>query len=137
MGSGGVGGYLGAKLAAAGNDVTFIARGNHLAAMLKDGLRILGAEIFDTPVVKATDIPAKIGPVELVLLSVKLRDTDAAAEAILPIAGPDTMVLTLQNGIDSIQQDLGRGWRSTCAWWGRVLPGIDLGAWRDHIPWPD
>lgn len=104
MGSGGVGGYLGGKLAAGGNDVGFIARGPHLAAMRESGLRIRGAETVDIPVVKAIETPALFGPVEMILFSVKLRDTDAAAEAILPIVGPHTMVLTLQNGIDNISR---------------------------------
>ena len=104
MGSGGVGGYLGGKLAAAGVDVTFIARRDHLAAMREDGLHVRGAEAFDIPVVKATDTPSQIGLVDTVLFSVKLRDTDIAAKAILPIVGPDTAVLTLQNGIDSVRQ---------------------------------
>ncbi len=104
MGSGGVGGYLGAKLASAGNDITFVARGPHLAAMLRDGLRIRGAETVDVPIVKATNNPEKIGHVDMILFSVKLRDTDAAATAILPLISPDTVVLTLQNGIDSISR---------------------------------
>lgn len=104
MGSGGVGGYLGGKLAVAGNDVTFIARGRHLEAMRAQGLRIRGVESFDLPEVKATDRPSEIGQVDMILFAVKLRDTDSAARAILPIVRSNTTVLTLQNGIDNIRR---------------------------------
>ena len=102
MGSGGVGGYAGARLHAAGERVAFIARGAHLDAMRKDGLRI---DTPDHPVrldaVTATDNPADVGPVDLVLFCVKLWDTESAARAMAPMIGPHTRVLTLQNGIDS------------------------------------
>lgn len=104
MGAGGVGGYLGAKLAAAGQQVTFIARGDHLAAMRRDGLRIRGAENFNLTNIAATDSPDTIGIADVVLFCVKLYDTAAAAEAIAPIVGPHTAVLTLQNGIESVVQ---------------------------------
>jgi 2-dehydropantoate 2-reductase len=101
-GAGGVGGSFGAALAKAGADVTFIARGAHLAAMRKDGLTILGGrgETHLVPT-KATDNPAEIGPVDLVLFSVKLWDVESAGERIKPLIGPDTAVLPLQNGIDA------------------------------------
>jgi 2-dehydropantoate 2-reductase len=98
-----VGAYVGARLQAAGEDLTFIARGAHLAALKADGLRI---EMPSYPVhlaqVKATDDPASVGPVDLVIFAVKLGDTAAAAAAMRPLIGPDTRVLTLQNGIDSV-----------------------------------
>ncbi len=101
MGAGGVGGYLGAKLAAAGGDVTFIARGAHLEAMKQAGLRLHGAEDLHLRNVRATDSPIEIGRVDLLLFCVKLYDTVEAAQAIAPIVGPETTVLTLQNGIES------------------------------------
>jgi len=102
MGTGGVGGGFGAALAKAGADVTFIARGAHLAAMQRDGLRIAGGrgETHLVPT-KATDNPASIGTVDLVMFCVKLWDVESAAEAIRPMVGPDTAVLPLQNGIDA------------------------------------
>ena len=100
MGTGGVGGYFGGRLAAAGEDVSFIARGAHLRAMREHGLRIVSA-LGDATVApcQASDDPAAIGPVDLVLFTVKLYDTEAAAEAIRPLIGPDTGVVTFQNGI--------------------------------------
>ena len=103
MGSGGVGAYVGARLQAAGESVAFIARGAHLAAMQADGLRIeMPVHPVHLPRVRATDDPAAIGPVDLVIFAVKLGDTATAAQAMGPLVGPDTRVLTLQNGIDSV-----------------------------------
>jgi len=101
MGSGGVGGFFGGRLAKAGYDVTFIARGKHLAAMRENGLTIESKAQGDIhiPKVNATDDPAKVGVADLVILSVKLWDTEDAARAILPMIGPDTGVLSLQNGV--------------------------------------
>jgi 2-dehydropantoate 2-reductase len=103
MGSGGVGGYYGAMLASAGNDVTFVARGAHLAAIRERGLelRTQGRTIQIRPA-RATDDPATAGDVELALFTVKTYDTEPAARALAPAVGPDTAVLTLQNGIDSV-----------------------------------
>jgi len=101
MGAGGVGGYLGAKLALVGADVTFIARGAHLEAMQREGLRLRGAENLHLCDVRATDSPAEIGEADIVLFCVKLYDTVDAARAIAPIIGTETAVLTLQNGIES------------------------------------
>ncbi|HJV79358.1 ketopantoate reductase family protein [Noviherbaspirillum sp.] len=100
MGSGGVGGYFGARLALGGADVTFIARGAHLAAMRQNGLRVespLGDLHVANP--QVTDAPATIGPVDLVLFSVKLWDTEVAARAVAPLIGPDTGVISFQNGV--------------------------------------
>jgi 2-dehydropantoate 2-reductase len=103
MGSGGVGAYVGARLQAAGQTVSFIARGAHLRALQTDGLRI---ESPNAPLhlasVSATDDPASIGPVDLVVFAVKLGDTQAAALALKPLLGPETRILSLQNGIDSV-----------------------------------
>jgi 2-dehydropantoate 2-reductase len=103
MGSGGIGGYLGAKLAQIGEDVTFIARGSHLAAMCEQGLCLespLGG--IKIPRVSATDRPSEVGFVDLVIFAVKLYDSESAAAAVMPMVGPKTKVVTLQNGIDSV-----------------------------------
>ncbi len=101
MGSGGVGGFFGGRLAKAGYDVSFIARGAHLKALREHGLTIENAAQGDihVPNVHATDDPASLGPVDLVILSVKLWDTESAAQSIRPLVGPDTGVLSLQNGV--------------------------------------
>lgn len=102
MGTGGVGGVFGARLAAAGNDVSFIARGKHLEAIKRDGLRVrseLRGDVTIHPAV-ATSEPSEIGTVDVVLFTVKLWDTESAAETIKPLIGPQTAVLSLQNGIE-------------------------------------
>jgi 2-dehydropantoate 2-reductase len=104
MGSGGVGGYLGGRLAAAGQDVTFVARGAHLAAIRAHGLALRSAlgDVLIRPA-QAADDPGAIGPVDLVIFAVKLYDTEAAAEASRPLVGPATGVVTMQNGVDSAE----------------------------------
>lgn len=101
MGSGGVGGFYGGRLARAGAEVTFVARGRHLAAMREQGLLIENEAQGDIhlPKVQVTDDPATIGPVDLVLVGVKLWDLEAAAKVLKPVVGPDTAVLSLQNGV--------------------------------------
>jgi 2-dehydropantoate 2-reductase len=101
MGSGGVGGFFGGRLARSGHDVSFVARGAHLEALRKNGLTIENKTQGDIhiPGVKVTDDPASLGTADLVILSVKLWDTEAAAQAIRPIVGPHTGVLSLQNGV--------------------------------------
>ena len=100
VGSGGLGGYFGARLAAGGADVHFLARGAHLAAMRKDGIAIEGgADPLHLPRVSATDDPATIGTADLVLVAVKLWDTAAALEQIRPIVGPGTTLISCQNGV--------------------------------------
>lgn len=102
MGAGGVGGYYGACLARAGKDVAFIARGAHLTAMLDRGLLIHDRDDdFIISPVKATDDPSTLEPVDVVLMCVKLYDTEASAELIQPLVGPDTVVVTLQNGVEA------------------------------------
>jgi 2-dehydropantoate 2-reductase len=101
MGAGGVGGYYGARLAQAGHQVIFIARGAHAEAMRRDGLRIesdRGAAHLQ-PVNVVTD-PAAAGTVDLVVVAVKLWDTEGAAQAVVPMIGTETAVISLQNGID-------------------------------------
>lgn len=101
MGSGGVGGFFGMRLAQAGLDVTFIARGAHLAAMREHGLKIENVDLGDSVLhdVKATDDPSTIGVVDVVLFAVKLWDTEDAARLIAPMVGAHTGVLSLQNGV--------------------------------------
>lgn len=103
VGSGGVGGYYGGMLARAGEDVTFIARGAHLEAMRANGLMIKTAHVgeFTITPVKATDDPNEVGPVDLVLFCVKTYDTNTVAGLIRPLIGRDTVVLPLQNDIES------------------------------------
>ena len=102
MGTGGVGGYFGARLAAAGNDVVFVARGAHGEAIARDGLTVDStvAPVGGLPVRVSAD-PAAFGPVDLVVFTVKLWDTEAAAAAIRPMVGPDTVVISFQNGVDA------------------------------------
>jgi 2-dehydropantoate 2-reductase len=103
FGTGGVGGYFGGRLAASGEDVTFIARGEHLKALREDGLRIeSGRGNLHLKTVKAGDVPASGGRVDLVLVGVKLWDTEASAQAIAPIVGPNTAVVSFQNGVDAV-----------------------------------
>jgi len=109
MGSGGVGGFFGGRLAHGGCDVTFVARGAHLEAMRKNGLVIENKAQGDIRLtdVKVTDNPASAGIVDLVLIAVKLWDTEQAARAIKSNVGPGTAVLSLQNGV--IKDDILRG----------------------------
>jgi 2-dehydropantoate 2-reductase len=101
MGSGGVGGYYGARLAQAGHEVSFIARGAHAAAMRSKGL-VIKSELGDAHLegVRVFEDPAQVGPVELVVLAVKVWDSEAAANQIKPLIGPGTVAVSLQNGID-------------------------------------
>jgi 2-dehydropantoate 2-reductase len=105
VGAGGVGGGYGAALAKAGADVTFIARGAHLAAMKSKGLKVESAR-GDTHLAptQATDDPKTVGPVDVVLFCVKLWDVENAGAAIKPMVGKDTAVIPLQNGIDAAER---------------------------------
>jgi 2-dehydropantoate 2-reductase len=112
MGTGGVGGFFGAKLALAGNDVTFVARGAHLDAIRRHGLRV-EHEVAPLHVAnaKATDDPASIGPVDVVLCCVKLWDVEASAPAMKPLVAGGGIVIPLENGIDApemLKRALGR-----------------------------
>jgi len=112
MGSGGVGGYFGARLAQSGFDATFVARGEHLQAIVRSGLRAEGPGESFSIQARATDDPQKIGPVDFVLFAVKLWDTSAAGAACQPLMGPETAVVSLLNGVDSeetLASILGRG----------------------------
>ncbi len=105
FGSGSVGGYFGGRLAHAGEDVVFIARGEHLKAMLTDGLRVdsINGDFVVQPV-NATDDPSKAGNADLVLVGVKAWQVSEAAEAMQPMIGAQTMVLPLQNGLEAPAQ---------------------------------
>ena len=108
MGTGGVGGYFGARLAQAGHEVAFVARGAHLEALRTRGLRVQ-SPLGDVhlPRVEATDDPAAMGTVELVLFSVKLWDTLQAAEDVKPLIKGTTGVMSFQNGV--VKDDILRG----------------------------
>ena len=118
MGAGGLGGTVGALLAKSGHDVSLIARGEHLEAIRSGGLRLTGALGEITVNVAATDNPADVGPVDLVIFAVKTYHNEQAIPAIKPLVGDSTAVLTFQNGVESAQQisaGVGRG---------HVLPGV-------------
>lgn len=100
IGAGGVGGYFGARLQQAGADVHFVARGAHLAAMRREGLKVespLGD--IHLPTVNVTERPADIGPADMVWLSVKLWDMDGAIQSMRPLIGPGTGIISFQNGV--------------------------------------
>jgi 2-dehydropantoate 2-reductase len=105
MAAGAVGGYFGGRLAAAGHDVSFIARGAHLDAIRNNGLVVestLGNLHLKN--VQATSDPNEVGVVDIVLFAVKLWDTEIAAQAARPLVGANTRVITLQNGVDSVER---------------------------------
>ena len=103
VGAGGVGGYFGGRLADAGADVVFLARGAHLNALRANGLRIESpGGTIRLPRVKATDNPASVGPVDVVFFAVKLYDTDSALALVPALVGPDTVVIPFQNGVESV-----------------------------------
>jgi 2-dehydropantoate 2-reductase len=105
MAAGAVGGYFGGRLAAAGHDVFFIARGAHRDAIAKKGLKIESVHgDLHLPKPNVSDDPAKVGPVDIVLFAVKLWDTEAAAAAARPLLGPHSRLITFQNGIDNVER---------------------------------
>jgi len=114
FGAGAIGGYLGAKLALAGLDVTLIARGPHLAAMRKDGLRLIEGEAEHVVRPRCLADSREAGPQDYVILTVKAHSVAPALDAITPLLGPETAVVTAQNGIP---------W-----WYFYKLPG----PWQDH-----
>lgn len=119
MGAGALGGYFGGRLAEAGHEVALIARGAHLEALQSDGLRIVSpkGDVHLTNL-QASDDPANIGQVDAVLFMVKNRDVEAAAEAIRPMLGPSTFVVTCQNGITAWER------LSSIIGQERVIPGV-------------
>ena len=105
FGSGAVGGYYGAKLARAGHDVTFIARGAHLSAIRQRGLEIRSPMLGDFMVqARAEEDTSLVGPVDVVILAVKAYDNASAFPLLAPMIGPQTTVLPLQNGVDSASE---------------------------------
>lgn len=102
FGSGAVGGYFGGRLAEAGEDVAFVARGEHLAAIRRSGLGVTSIDgDFVVHPARATDDPAALGPVDVVLLGVKAWQVSEAAGALRPLVGSRTIVVPLQNGIEA------------------------------------
>ena len=102
LGSGAVGGYYGAKLARAGHDVTFIARGAHLEAIRERGLQIRSPLLGDFTVnAAAEEDTRRVGPVDVVLFAVKAYDNSTALPLVAPLVGAGTTILPLQNGVDS------------------------------------
>jgi 2-dehydropantoate 2-reductase len=103
IGAGGVGGYFGARLIAAGEDVTFVARGPHLAAIQSSGLRVHSPKgNLHLEQVHATDDVEAVGKTDVVLLTVKMYDLEPAAATLAPLIGPNTVVVTLQNGVEAV-----------------------------------
>jgi len=137
MGAGGVGGCLGGLLAKAGNDVSLIARGEHLEAIRENGLKIIRPDGEFVVQVEATDDPSEIGPVDLVLFTVKTFQNRHVITNLKPLMGPETSVITLQNGVESHEQlgaVLGPSNILPGAYWASshiVAPGViaeDVGA---------
>jgi 2-dehydropantoate 2-reductase len=104
LGAGGVGGYVGARLAAAGHDVGLVARGAHLAALRTNGLQVNSVKGDVHVDVPAADDPAALGPCDVVLFCVKAFDTESAARRLPPVLTEDTAVVSLQNGVDNEDQ---------------------------------
>ena len=105
MGTGGVGGYFGARLAASGQDVTFVARGRHLDAIRAHGLRldsVIAPLLLEPAKVVATT--AEIASADLIMFAVKMGDTDAAAESLKPLVAAGASVFTFQNGVESYER---------------------------------
>lgn len=119
MGAGAVGGYYGSLLARAGNEVTLVARGPHLAAIQAEGLRVESAKSGNFSVrLPATDDPAQIGPVDLVLLTTRPHNNPETFPAMRPLLGPGTRILTVQNGVESANE------LAAVYGWESVLPGV-------------
>ncbi|MGH3346144.1 MAG: 2-dehydropantoate 2-reductase [Nocardioides sp.] len=118
VGAGGVGGYFGGRLAQAGHDVTFVARGEHLAAIQRDGLRVESVRgDFHVTDARATDEPSEVGEVDLVVVAVKTWQLAAALPLLVPLVGDGTAVLTTQNGVEAPEQV------AASVGQGAVLPG--------------
>lgn len=128
MGAGGVGGCLGGLLAKAGNDVSLVTRGEHLEAIRTNGLKLIRPSSRFVVEVKATDDPAQVGPVDLVLFTVKTFHNRQIISTLRPLMGHETSVLTLQNGVESHEQ-LGAVLGSR-----NILPGAYWGASRVKAP---
>jgi 2-dehydropantoate 2-reductase len=119
FGTGGVGGYYGGRLAEAGEDVVFIARGEHLEAMRQHGLKVESTKgDFVISSVNATDNPAEVGHVDVVISCVKCWQVAEAAEAIKPLVGPETFILPMENGVEA------PGELAKVFGWAHVLGGV-------------
>src|SRR5512142_1943600 len=104
-GAGSVGGFFGGRLAAAGEEVFFIARGAHLEAIRRDGLKVESIKgNFSIAPAHAAASPEEVGPVDAVIVGVKTWQVEQAAQAIRPMVGPDTIVVPLENGVDAPYQ---------------------------------
>jgi 2-dehydropantoate 2-reductase len=126
LGAGAVGGFFGAKLAAASNDVAFIARGVHLAALRRDGLAVESFQgNLNVRDALFTDSPAAVGPVDLILFCVKSYDTETAAQALAPMVEKGTVILSLQNGVDNADK-IARLWGAQRTLAGVVYLGSQL-----------
>jgi len=101
MGAGAVGGYFGARLAASGHEVSFIARGRHLETMRAEGLKVnsVHGDLHIRSLFASE--PTEIGPVDLILFCVKSYSTEEAAKESAPLVGKETIILSLQNGVDN------------------------------------
>jgi 2-dehydropantoate 2-reductase len=118
IGAGGLGGYFGARLCLGGADVHFVARGRHLQALRDEGLRVVGPQPLHVAHVNASDDAASIGPVDLVMLCVKLWDTGTALEQVRPLMGAHSAIVSFQNGVlkdDALRAAFGAG---------RVMGGV-------------
>lgn len=104
MGTGGIGGYFGGLLARAGMDIHFVARGKHLQAIQEEGLQVVSNQGSFRVMIHATSEPHEIGPVDLLLFCVKSFDTSDALRFVAPMVEDDTIILSLQNGIDNVQK---------------------------------
>ena len=130
MGSGGVGGYFGGRLAGAGTDVTFVARGAHLEAMQTDGL-LLDSQLGNLTVkpVKVVDDPAKADKPDIVMFATKMTDAEGAATQLKPVVGKGTLIITFQNGVEAaeiVKRVLPEA---------HVVPGVARIA-SHSMPWP-
>ena len=128
MGAGGTGGCLGGLLARAGNDVTLIARGAHLEAIRRNGLRVKSNNGDFTVDTAATDDPSQVGPVDLVLFTVKTYHNAEAIPLMKPLVGERPVVLTLQNGVES-HEELGSAFGI-----GHIMPGASYTAATVEAP---
>ena len=129
VGSGGLGGYFGGRLARGGEDVHFLARGPHLEALRETGLTVesvLGDFGLEAAGTQATADPSEIGPSDIVLFTVKAYDTESVAETVLPpLIGPNTVVISLQNGIDNEERIAARvGWEHVAGGVAYIFAGI-------------
>jgi 2-dehydropantoate 2-reductase len=119
MGPGGVGGYFGARLAAAGNDVTFVARGAHLAAMQANGLDVRsGVGDLHLKQARAVADPAEAEAADVIIFAVKMGDTERAAASLKPVLKPGTPIFTFQNGVEATEMIAG------VVGDGHVVPGV-------------